>query len=80
VIKFGIAINPLNVSAILQSIPRSTVAPRMATREYTNIKGLITLEENKNSIQRAPYNPQPMIVENAKQQRATAVKIEIQFP
>lgn len=52
----------------------------MATREYTNIKGLITLEENKNSIQRAPYNPQPMIVENAKQQRATAVKIEIQFP
>ena len=79
-IKFGIAINPLNVSAILQSIPRSTVAPRMATREYTNIKGLITLEENKNSIQRAPYNPQPMIVENAKQHRATAVKIEIQFP
>ncbi len=73
VIKFGIAINPLNVSAILQSIPRSTVAPRMATREYTNIKGLITLEENKNSIQRAPYNPQPMMrAENAKQQRATA--------
>ena len=79
-IKFGIAINPLNVSAILQSIPRSTVAPRMATREYTNIKGLITLEENKNSIQRAPYNPHPIMVENAKQHNATAVKMEIQFP
>lgn len=32
-IKFGIDINPLNVSAILQRSPRSTVAPRMATRE-----------------------------------------------
>ena len=32
-------IRPLNVSAILQSIPRSTVAPRIATNEYTNIKG-----------------------------------------
>ena len=41
---------------------------------------MITLDENRNSIQRAPYNPHPIIVENAKQHRATAVKIEIQFP
>ena len=76
---FGIAIRPLNVSAILQSIPRSTVAPMIATNEYTNIKGLITLEENKNSIQRAPYNPHPIMVETAKQHNATAVKMEIKF-
>ena len=52
----------------------------IATNEYTNIKGLITLEENKNSIQRAPYNPHPIMVENAKQHNATAVKMEIQLP
>ena len=46
--------SPLKVSAIFHSIPRSTVAPKIATKEYVSINGLITLEENKNSIQRAP--------------------------
>lgn len=32
-IRLGIAISPLNVSAMLQSNPRSIVAPKMATSE-----------------------------------------------
>ena len=44
------------------------------------IKGLIVLAPNRNSMQRAPYSPQLIVVENAKQHMAIAVKIEIQFP
>ena len=53
-IRFGMAIRPLKVSAILHIRPRSAVAPRMATREYTTMNGLITFSLNKNSMQRAP--------------------------
>mgnify|MGYP002520196805 CR=1 FL=1 len=42
------------------------VAPIIATIEYTTIKGFTILDEKINSAQRAPYNPQPIIVENAK--------------
>lgn len=31
-------------------------------------------------MQRAPYNPHPIIVENAKQHMETAVNIDTQFP
>lgn len=79
-IRFGMDIRPLKVSAILHSRPRSIVAPRIATREYTTMKGFIILEENKNSIHLAPYSPQPMIVENAKQHMAIAVKMDTQLP
>ena len=53
-IKFGIAMRPLNVSAMLQRSPRSTVAPMIATNEYAIINGRIIFAENKNSMQRAP--------------------------
>ena len=80
-IRFGIAINPLKVSAILHRSPSSTVAPRIATREYTTINGFTTFSlENRNSIHLAPYSPHPMIVEKAKQHIATAVKTDIQLP
>ena len=79
-IKFGIAIRPLKVSAIFHTSPRSIVAPIIATREYTIIKGLMTFAEKINSMQRAPYNPHPIIVENAKQHMETAVNIDTQFP
>ena len=73
-------ISPLKVSAMLHKRPRSAVAPKIATREYTTINGLMIFAENKNSIQRAPYNPQPIIVEKAKQHMAMAVKTDTQLP
>ena len=79
-IKFGIAIRPLHVSEIPQINSRSAVAPTMAINEYTTMKGLITFSPKMNSMHLAPYNPQPKMVENAKQQSAMAVKMEIQFP
>ncbi len=79
-IRFGIAISPLNVSAMLQRSPKLAVAPRIATREYTTMNGLMTFSENRNSMHRAPYSPQPMIVEKAKQHMATAVNKETQLP
>ena len=66
-IRFGIAISPLKVSAMLHISPRFAVAPRIATSEYTTINGLITFSENRNSMQRAPYSPHPIVVEKAKQ-------------
>ena len=56
------------------------VAPTMATSEYRNIKGLMTLLEKRNSAHLAPYSPQPRIVEKAKEHRAMAVKIDTQLP
>ena len=56
------------------------VAPTMATSAYTSMNGLLTREPNKNSMQRVPYNPHPIMVENAKQHMATAVKTDTQFP
>lgn len=79
-IKFGIAISPLQVSEMPQINPRSAVAPTIAMHEYTTINGLITFSPKINSMHRAPYNPQPKMVENAKQQRAIAVNIDTQFP
>lgn len=79
-IKFGIAMSPLHVSEIPQIRPRSAVAPTIAISEYATMKGLIIFSPKMNSIHLAPYNPQPRIVENAKQQRATAVKIDTQLP
>ena len=79
-IKFGITIKPLQVSEISQIKPRSAVAPTMAISEYTTINGLIIFSPKINSIHLAPYNPQPKIVENAKQQSAIAVKMDTQFP
>lgn len=80
-IRFGIAINPLKVSAILHRSPSSTVAPRIATREYTTMNGFTIFSlENRNSIHLAPYSPHPIIVEKAKQHIATAVKTDIQLP
>ena len=79
-IRFGMAIKPLKVSAMLHNNPRSTVAPRIATREYAMRNGFVTLEENKNSMHLAPYSPQPIMVEKAKQHIDTAVKMEIQLP
>lgn len=52
--KFGIDIRPLHVSAIPQIIPRSTVAPRIATSAYTSINGFTIFVENTNSTHRAP--------------------------
>ena len=68
-IKFGIAISPLQVSEMPQINPRSAVAPTIAMHEYTTINGLITFSPKINSMHRAPYNPQPKMVENAKQKR-----------
>ena len=79
-IKFGIAINPLQVSERPQIKPKSATAPTMATREYTTINGLMTFSPKINSMHLAPYSPQPKMVEKAKQQSATAVKIDTQFP
>ena len=79
--RFGIDMSPLNVSAMLQSSPRFMVAPTIATSAYTIMNGLMSpRSEDKNSIHLVPYSPQPMIVENAKQQSATAVKIDTQPP
>ena len=36
-IRFGMAIRPFSVSAISHSSPRSTVAPRMATRQNSTV-------------------------------------------
>lgn len=79
-IKFGIAIKPLQVSEIPQINPRSAVAPTIAVEEYATMKGLIIFSPQINSKHLAPYNPQPRIVENAKQQSAMAVKIDTQLP
>lgn len=79
-IRFGIIIRPLNVSAISHRSPRSIVAPMIATNAYTTINGFINLLPIRNPTHLEPYSPQPRIVENAKQQRATAVNIDIQFP
>ena len=79
--RFGMLIRPLKVSAMLHSSPRSTVAPRMDTKEYTTKKGRTTLSlRHKNAMKREPYRPQPMMVENAKQHSATAVKMDAQPP
>ena len=53
-IKFGIAISPLNVSAIFHISPRSIVAPTIATSEYSTINGLLIFVPNKNSIHLVP--------------------------
>ena len=80
-IRFGILIRPLKVSATLHSRPRSTVAPRMDTKEYTTKNGRTTLSLwHRNAKKREPYRPQPMMVENAKQHSATAVKMDAQPP
>ena len=79
-IKFGMAISPLNVSEIPQIKPRSAVAPTIAINAYAIINGLIIYSPQMNSIHLAPYNPHPRIVENAKQQSSTAVKIDTQLP
>lgn len=50
-IRFGIAIRPLKVSAIFHKSPRSTVAPRIATREYRTMNGLVVLELLKRNSQ-----------------------------
>ena len=50
------------------------------TSEYTTINSLITFSENRNSMQRAPYSPHPIVVEKAKQHIATAVKTDTQLP
>ena len=76
----GITIMPLNVSATLQRSPRLIVAPTIATREYTIINPLFTLEPTKNSIHLVPYKPHPRIVENAKQHIAIAVTTDTQPP
>ena len=53
--RFGMLISPLKVSAMLHSRPRSTVAPRMDTKEYTTRKGPTTLSVwNRNSMHREP--------------------------
>ncbi len=39
--RFGIAMSPLNVSAMLQSRPRSIVAPTMATRSMPTMKRFV---------------------------------------
>ena len=79
-IKFGSAISPLQVSEMPQINPRSAVAPIMAMHEYITMNGLITFSPKINSMHLAPYNPQPKMVEKAKQQRAIAVKMDTQFP
>ena len=61
--------------------PRSIVAPRMETKEFTTKKGRTTLSlRQRNAIKREPYSPQPMMVEKAKQHSATAVKMDAQPP
>ena len=47
---------------------------------YDSCKGMLEREPKRNSIHLVPYSPQPMIVENAKQHIATAVKIDTQLP
>ena len=80
-IRLGMLIRPLKVSAMLHSRPRSTVAPRMDTKEYTTKKGFATLSLwQRNTRKREPYRPQPMMVEKAEQQSATAVKMEAEPP
>ena len=79
-IKFGIAISPLQVSEIPQISPKSAVAPTIAIKEYATMKGLIIFSPKINSAHLAPYNHQPKIVEKAKQQSATSVKIDTQLP
>ena len=80
-IRFGMLISPLNVSAMSQSSPKSSVAPRIDTNEYITRNGRTTLLLlNRNCTKREPYSPQPIIVENAKQHSATAVKIDDQLP
>ena len=62
------SIKPLNVSAMLHSSPRSTVAPKIATNEYTTKNGRTTLSgRNRKATNRDPYSPQPKMVEKAKQ-------------
>ena len=80
-IKLGILIKPLKVSAMLHNNPRSTVAPNIDTKEYTTKNGFITLSLwNKNETNLEPYNPQPIIVEKAKQHKEIAVKIDAHPP
>ena len=74
-------IRPLKVSAMLHSNPRSMVAPRMDTKEYTTKKGRTTLSlRHRKAMNREPYKPQPMMVEKANQHSATAVKMDAQPP
>ena len=61
--------------------PRSIVAPRMETKEYTTKKGrtnLVAAAEERDETR--AVQPQPMMVENAKQHSATAVKMDAQPP
>ena len=54
--RLGMLIRPLKVSAMLHSRPRSTVAPRMDTKEYTTKKGFATLSLwQRNTRKREPY-------------------------
>ena len=75
-IKLGITIRPLNVSAMFQIRPRSIVAPMIATREYTTMKGLIAPFPNRNSIHLEPYNPHPM----SRMQSSKAPQLTLPIP
>ena len=75
-IRLGMTMSPLKVSAMLHISPRFIVAPTIAVREYSTMKGMLEREPKRNSIHLVPYSPQPMIVEKAKQHIATAVKID----
>lgn len=79
-IRLGTAISPLKVSEMSQSSPRFMVAPTMETKEYTTRNGRTNFSPPRNSIQREPYKPHPMMVLNAKQHMAIAVRMDTQPP
>ena len=79
-IRLGMTMSPLKGSAMLHISPRFIVAPTIAVREYSTMKGMLEREPKRNSIHLVPYSHQPMMEEQAKKHITTAVKIDIQLP
>ena len=78
--RFGIAIRPLTISAMSQTVPVLSTADRITVSPCSQANIFHAEAPNRYWAHRAPYSPQPRTVAKAKQQVSRAIRTDTQSP